>query len=389
MNITKLRLLARNHGVAGTLLAGAWLLWRTVGTRRRRFVLYVLTGAALVFLVWPVHCHMRPYQPPAWQALYSAPEPSLPDTLKQPLRVTFLDVGKGDAIVLETPSGKCLVVDAGGTLGRNDDRGRTVVAPFLRARKRKRIDLLLLTHPHPDHVGGAATLINQFPVLSLVDNGLDSTVASYKSYREAAGKRNVPCIVAARGWCMDCGDGVVLRALAPDKPLKDLPNVVLPAPLARRAGKVRLPQKEKTIVDTTGNREVNNSSVVLRVEYGKTSLLLTGDAEAESENEMLQSRQPLACDVLKVGHHGSNKSTSTRFLQAVKPRYAVISVDTDNRNGHPAPPVLERLQKAGAQIFRTDQHGNVTCVSDGRAVRVETSRPPAKHENQSATNGGL
>lgn len=388
MNITKLRTLARNHGVAGTLLAAAWLLWRTVGTRRRHFVLYVLTGAALMFLLWPVHCHRRPYQPPAWQTLYSAPEPSLPDTLKEPLRVTFLDVGKGDAIVLETPSGKCLVVDAGGTLGRNNDRGRTVVAPFLRARKRKRIDLLLLTHPHPDHVGGAATLINQFPVVSLVDNGLDSTVASYKAYRAAAKKRNVPCAVAARGWCMDCGDGVVLRALAPDKPPKKLPNVVLPA-LDGRAGRVCLPQKREATADTSGNKEVNNSSIVLRVDYGKTSFLLTGDAEANAENEMLQSRQPLACDVLKVGHHGSNKSTSARFLQAVKPRYAVISVNADNRNGHPAPPVLERLQKAGAQIFRTDQNGNVTCVSDGRVLRFETSRPPATRKNYSTANGGL
>ncbi len=386
MNITKLRMLARNHGAAGTLLAGAWLLWRTVGTRRRRVVLLMLAGAVLAWLLTSVYCHLKPRR--AEQTTRSTPQAPLQNVLKEPLRVTFLDVGKGDAIVLETPGGKCLVVDAGGTLGRNNDRGRTVVAPFLRARKRKRIDLLLLTHPHPDHVGGAATLINQFPVLSLVDNGLDSTVASYKAYREAANKRKVPCVIAARGWCMDCGDGVVLRALAPDKPPKNLPIAALRA-LDGRVGATGLPRKWQAAADANGNKEVNNSSIVLRVDYGKTSFLLTGDAEAESEDEMLQSRQPLACDVLKVGHHGSAKSTSARFLQAVKPRYAVISVNADNRNGHPAPSVLERLQKAQAQIFRTDQNGNITCISDGRALRVEPARAPAKRENDRTANGSL
>ena len=279
--------------------------------------------------------------------------------LRQPLRVTFLDVGKGDALVLETPSGKCLVVDTGGTLSGGSDRGRTVVAPFLRSRKRKSLDLLLLTHPHPDHVGGAATLLEQFPVALLVDNGLDSTAKAYKRYREVAEKRRVPCVIGARGWCYDCGDGVVLRALAPPQRKADAPML---STIAMRD------------VMPADNSGVNNSSLVLRVEYGKTAFLLTGDAEADSENDMLRARQPLACDVLKVGHHGSKKSSSAAFLKAAHPRYAIISVNANNRNGHPAPEVLERLQAVGAHILRTDERGHITALSDGRSIQIETQK---------------
>ena len=367
MNITKLRMLARNQGV-GTLLAGAWLVWQAGKTRIRRPAILLLMMMALIVL-YEVGQRSSPAAVTRTdgKTRYARAE-AKPFALEEPLRVTFLDVGKGDAIVLETPGGKCLIVDAGGTLPRGDDRGRTVVAPFLRERKHKRIDLLLLTHPHPDHIGGAKTLIEQFPVVSLVDNGLDSTAKSYKQYREAARKRKVRCVVAARGWCLDCGDGVTLRALAPAKPPASS------AFLAGTSGK-NIAQAGHTLEwDANGNKEVNNSSIVLRMDYGKTSLLLTGDAEAESEDDMLQTRQPLACDVLKVGHHGSAKSTSARFLQAVKPRYAVISVNADNRNGHPSPQVLERLRRANAQIFRTDENGSITCLSDGRALRIETAR---------------
>ena len=157
MDVTKIRAITRRYGNGGLLIAGVWLLWQA-GIRqwKRSLVGGILLASLLIIAMTrtrfaPIASH---------------------HTLRQPLRITFLDVGKGDAIVLETPSGKCLVVDTGGPLS-GSDRGRTVVAPYLRERKRKRLDLLLLTHPHPDHVGGAATLLESFPVTLLVDNGLE------------------------------------------------------------------------------------------------------------------------------------------------------------------------------------------------------------------------
>jgi len=256
------------------------------------------------------------------------------------LRVTFLDVGKGDAAVIETPSGKVIVVDTGGKLADGADHGSRTIAPFLRAHGRNKIGVLLLTHPHPDHISGAATLLNTFPVSVLIDNGVDAHLPEVQRYRQAARDREVPVHLGARGTSISFGEGVTLRMLAP--------------PRNNAAGRV------------------NNSSIVLRLEYGKTSFLLTGDAESDSEAEMLASGQKVDCNVLKVGHHGSNASTSPELLAAAHPQIAVISVNAGNRNGYPHPELLDRLNKAGAKIYRTDKNGNVTCLSDGTQVRVET-----------------
>jgi competence protein ComEC len=259
------------------------------------------------------------------------------------LRVTFLDVGKGDAAVIETPSGKVVVVDTGGKLGSGaGDHGSRTIAPFLRAHGKERIAFLLLTHPHPDHISGAVSLLNAFPVAGLVDNGVAADSAEVRRYRQAAQDRNVRLFVGARGTTISLGDGVVLRLVAP--------------PRATAAGRV------------------NNSSIVVCLEYGKTAFLLTGDAEAESEGEMIAADQNLACNVLKVGHHGSNASTSAALLSAAHPQIAVISVNANNSAGYPHPELLDRLRAARARVYRTDQNGNVTCLSDGTRIRVETQR---------------
>jgi competence protein ComEC len=263
------------------------------------------------------------------------------------LRVTFLDVGQGDAIIIETPGGKTLVVDTGNLISDgSDDMGRRVVAPYLRQRGINRVDILILTHPDSDHIGGAATLLTQFPTDLLLENGQfarsDSPLVA--PLLETASSRRAKVKSARRGQVLVLGDGVTIRVLAPTPE-------ALPGP-------------------------ENDASIALRIEYGERAFLLTGDASEVEEAELVASGQPLACDVLKVGHHGSLTSTTPEFLAAARPRFAVICVGERNTHGHPRREILERLTAIGAQIYRTDRQGAVTCRTDGMTIQVETTLSP-------------
>lgn len=258
------------------------------------------------------------------------------------LRVTFLDVGQGDAAVIETPAGRTLLIDAGNvTADGEDDMGRLVVAPYLRWRGVNRIDALILTHPDTDHIGGAATLLLQFPTGLLMDNGQltrsDSTPAV--NALQAARDRGTPLRSARRGQVWQTDDGVTVRILAPAEQ------------------------------DLSGSD--NEASIVARLEYGQISFLFTGDAGEPSEQALARSGLLQPCHVLKVGHHGSLSSSSERFLSAVRPHVAVISVGQRNTHGHPRRQVLARLEQAGARVYRTDRMGAITCRTDGITLTVE------------------
>ena len=262
------------------------------------------------------------------------------------LRVTFLDVGQGDATIIETPSGKTLVIDAGNiTSDGDDDMGRRIVAPYLRQRGINQLAVIFLTHPDSDHIGGAATLLEQFPTELLMDNGQftrsDSPIAAH--ILKTASARKVPLRSARRGQEIEIEDGVQIRILAPT------PEFL-------------------TASD-------NDASIVLRVEYKNISFLLTGDAGAAAETDLIRSRLPLTSDVLKVGHHGSLTSTTPEFLAAVRPRFAIISAGKRNMHGHPHHDILERLKQVGAKIYRTDQQGAITCHTDGTTLQIETMIP--------------
>jgi competence protein ComEC len=254
------------------------------------------------------------------------------------LRVTFLDVGQGDASVIETPSGRTIVVDAGGMgATEDDDEGRRVVAPFLRYSGINRINVLVLTHPHADHIGGAATLMKRFRVDQLIDNGQDTGDREVLTQvLTAAQERGVPHSSASPGHVLDCGDGVTIEELAP------------------------------SVAEISG--PPNNASVVLRLTYGRTTFLFTGDAEMSEEGDLLQSGNRLDCDVLKAGHHGSRTSTTPAFLAATHPHWAILSVGKHNLYGHPNAEVISRLQASGATVYRTDLNGAVTFRSDGVVV---------------------
>ena len=318
MKVTFLRALLRKHGGWAMPLVAAFLLVHAL--RRRKFAAFT----ALIVLV-------------SFGAF------ALRGQAKREMRVTFLDVGKGDSAVIETPSGKIIVIDAGDSTPQNGDMGEKVVAPFLRHRNLRRIDVLLLTHPHNDHISGAISLLKQFPVGLIVENGRDAQNKRMNEIRQEAEKRHIPLRCISRGEALDFGANVSAQVVSPAR-------------------------------DAEFGKNENAYSLVVRVAFQKTAFLFTGDAQGDAEKAMLKSGQVLACDVLKVGHHGHQSSSLLNFLNAAHPRYAVISVDMNNKAKMPHDATLKRLEKIGAKVSRTDQNGSVTCVSDGRNLTVTSER---------------
>jgi competence protein ComEC len=265
-----------------------------------------------------------------WLALRPAP-PSL--------IVTFLDVGQGDAIVVKTPTGQVMAIDAGRSTPEGDE-GRRSVIPFLRAQGINRLHGLLLTHPDDDHTGGAASILEQIPVDRLFINGAPSDAPGYRRALETARRRGAQIVTLARGQRLVFRDGVRAEVLNP------------PADL------LSLPQSD------------NENSLALRLVYGDTEFLLPGDAGSEAEEQMLRSGADLRADVLKLGHHGSRTATSERFLEAVRPQAAIVSAGPRNLYGHPHAETMRRLESRQIAVFRTDRDGAITVYSDGRSLRI-------------------
>jgi competence protein ComEC len=256
------------------------------------------------------------------------------------LRVTFLSVGQGDAAIVELPRGGVLAIDGGGFPG-DFDPGERLIAPFLRSRKIRHVEVLALSHPQLDHYGGLAYLAEHFGPREFWSNGSWSEAAGFERLRAVLARHGTRSVVLASGARRRLGNDVLLEVLHPD----------------RR--------------DDLG---VNDASLVLRLTYGETSVLFTGDIEQRAEREMLARGATMRSDVLKVPHHGSATSSTSRWLATVAPTIAVISSGTDNRFGFPAPAVVRRLRTVGASVWNTAESGAVRIVSDGRRVRVETAR---------------
>jgi competence protein ComEC len=264
------------------------------------------------------------------------------------LRATFLDVGQGDAAIIDLPDGEALVVDGGGLVGSPIDIGARVLAPELRARRRRDVLAVVLTHPHPDHFGGLATGLSGVRVGAFWDTGQgrrEGVGGAYSTLLAAMTTEGV----AVMGPERLCGERMIGGARI---------EVLAPCP------------------DFSSDRGPNDNSFVLRITYGLRSLLLVGDAEAEEEGILLRSVPgSLRADVLKVGHHGSRTSSSPEFLAAVNPKEAVISVGRRNRFGHPHASTLEALASSGARVWRTDVAGAVTVTTDGQSIEVRPASP--------------
>ncbi len=249
---------------------------------------------------------------------------------------TFLDVGQGDACVVELPRGRVLVVDGGGSFDPGFDPGKQVIVPFLWRRGIDRIDLIVLSHPHPDHANGLATLIEQFPVGEVWTNGQPTEQPGTRALLAAAARHGVPI---GRPRPLDLGGALI-------------------APLA--------PFDETGALATDLARSENDNSLVVDVRWRGRRILFAGDLEADGESAVLARAGPtLAADVVKVPHHGSKTSSTAPFVAATHPSLAVVSVGERNRWGFPNPGVVARWLEVGARLLRTDRDGGVSVTLDG------------------------
>jgi competence protein ComEC len=303
--------------------------------------------AALAAAGWPAYRRLAPSRPAPNRAgrsfrlrrfslaigggaiaLAVVPVSLLPARGPGALEVTALDIGQGDAILVTTPHGHQLLVD-GGPSGIDLARELGAVLPHWD----RSLDAVLVTHPQEDHIGGVPAVLRRFDVGTEYDTGVENAIEVYPVYRERAGERRV--VREGDSWTMD---GVRFEVIWPPEGFND-PGL-------------------------------NDTSIVLRVTYGSTRVLLTGDFEAPAQH-MLMASEDVAADVLKVPHHGS-KTSAPDFLAAVHASVALISVGAGNSYGHPHLQTLDAL--AGSTILRTDLQGRITVRSDGRSLRVRTRR---------------
>ncbi|HET7232932.1 MAG TPA: DNA internalization-related competence protein ComEC/Rec2 [Longimicrobium sp.] len=293
------------------LLALEW----AAGMRRRVRWALAPMGAAAAFLLLPL-----------------AAVPS------RGLEIAFIDVGQGDAVAIQTPAGRWLLVDAG-PADEEFDAGQRRVLPWLRAHGARRIEALVLTHPHVDHVGGAPAVLRSIPVGRLIDPGLAFGTPMYAAVLRAAETRHVPWNAARQGRVLRI-DGVELKFLWPTADVLDAPQ------------------------------DANDISAVVQVRYGEFSALLTGDAPQFVEHALVSRYgNGLHSQLVKAGHHGSRTATSEEWLRTVDPALVVISCGRRNKYGHPAPETVERLRMDHVQVARTDEDGTVIVhvAAGGRA----------------------
>ena len=256
--------------------------------------------------------------------LAAAPWVSLPS---HTLRIWFFDIGQGDAIFIQTPTGEQILID-GGRDRRVLAKLGSVLPPWDRT-----LDAIILTHPDADHVGGLVDVLAHYEVDTIYETGITNQTDITHQWEEGVRKEGARHFFVKAGVPLTFGP-VVLKTVWP---LTVSPGAV--------------------------PKDTNSFSIVLLLSYGETSVALTGDAEAEQERQFGKSLGDV--DVLKAGHHGSINSSDAMFLSTVRAETAIISVGEHNWYGHPSPAVLDRLRKAGAIILRTDLDGDILLLSDG------------------------
>ncbi|MCA9519816.1 MAG: DNA internalization-related competence protein ComEC/Rec2 [Myxococcales bacterium] len=304
-------------------------LLRGTSTTPRRLRLVVALG---LLTTTAVHC---------W--------PTLESLVRPRLRVTALAVGQGDALLVEFPDGRTMLIDGGGAYRRASDPGRRVILPFLRYRGIRRIDILVLSHRDWDHLGGLFAVAENLPVGELWFNGRNTT---------SPGLRRFLRLLRARG--------VAIKVMLPDS--------------ATGSGTRRSREIAGVKVQLLQPREgdqlsgPNSLSLTLRLVFGRVSFLFPGDIERDGEELLLARHPTLRASVLKVPHHGSNTSSHRRFLEQIKPRIALFCVGRGNRFGFPRPEIWRRYGRIGARRMRTDRDGAIVVTTDGERIKLDWFR---------------
>ena len=249
--------------------------------------------------------------------------------------VHFIDVGQGDSIFVQLPNKQTALIDGG------DIDNPKAVTDYLAKQNIKKIDYLLVTHPHTDHLGSLPEIVRTYQIGKIYMPDVTSNTDVFKSLLKEIRKKGLKITPARGGMDILCETSLGFKILAPNSDKYD---------------------------------DVNDYSIVAKLTYGSTSYLFTGDSESTSEYEMIKHGYDLKADVIKIGHHGSSSASNNAFLKAVnKPDYAVISVG-NNDYGHPHKEVLARLLASGAKILRTDQDGTIIISSDGKTLSAKTSK---------------
>lgn len=253
------------------------------------------------------------------------------------LRVTFFDVGQGDAIFVQTPGGHDMLIDGGPNNKVLEGLGKKMKYSDTS------VDVVVATHADADHITGLIPVFEKYDVSHVVESPVDGASATFYDLARHVQKEASHAYVARRGDVIDFGDGVIAHVLYPG-------SYVSP----------------KT--------DTNDASVSLLLVYGEHSFLLTGDLTSVYESQVVRDVVPKNVTVYKAGHHGSKTSSSEALLKRIKPEYAVISAGKDNRYGHPAQEALTRLEKHAQEILSTIDHGAISFVSDGRMLEVEKEK---------------
>ncbi len=272
----------------------------------------------------------------------AAAEPSEEASSKAPapegtFRSHYIDVGQGDCEYLEFPDGTTMLIDAG-----PPEAGETI-RKYLESYGCSRIDYLVATHPHSDHIGSMKTVVESFEIGKIY---MPKATATTKTYE------NLLTAIKAKG---------------------------LKISTAKAGVKIKTDEAHKLEVKLLGPvgteyESLNNYSAVVSVHFGERSFLYMGDAEKLSENEILDKKYDVKADVIKIGHHGSNSSSGAKFIKAVGAAYGILSMGADNAYGHPHKEPVQRWEKSGTKLYRTDQSGSIVAVSDGKTLEITTEK---------------
>lgn len=258
--------------------------------------------------------------------LYYSPSYSIPN---YDFIIHYIDVGQGDSALVQT-NNKNLLIDAG-----TPDSSESLIN-YLKTLGIKNIDFVVATHPHADHIGGMQSILKEFNVSYFCAPKVTENTDIFKNMIKTLKEKNISINILSDSHPIDLGENTKVEIYSP--PNNEYDNI-------------------------------NNYSSLLRISYGETSFLFTGDAEAEIEMEVLKLNKDLKSDVLKVGHHGSITSTTDSFLKEVSPNIAIISSGLDNSYGHPSSQVLKKLSDNKSKIFRTDEDGTIILTSDGNSIK--------------------